>query len=280
MSWVSGKALGALLGAALGIALHSELLVIVFVLIGLGIGHQVDARDERRAAGDEMLFREWQRDPELIPATGNASTPEPESREEIDSQDRSQRAVPLCNLFIAVARADAPVVADEVREIREYFVRVRSFGPAELDRVRLALKDAIAAPPSVEDAAAPCREELSGRERVDYLDALYRVALADGDLNRAERDALKLSGNLLYVSEAEQLAVLHRHLGQALEHYAVLGLTPSATEEEIKSVFRKLAGQHHPDRVVQQGKPAVDEAGEQFRRIKTAYEEIRIRRGF
>lgn len=47
--------------------------------------------------------------------------------------------------------------------------------------------------------------------------------------------------------------------------YQVLGLSPGASEEEVKRAYRKLAMKHHPDR-------GGDEA--EFKRIKEAYESI------
>jgi len=47
-----------------------------------------------------------------------------------------------------------------------------------------------------------------------------------------------------------------------MKHYQSLGLKFDATQEEIKSAFRRLAGVHHPDRG---GSPEV------FRRIQAAY---------
>lgn len=48
-------------------------------------------------------------------------------------------------------------------------------------------------------------------------------------------------------------------------HYQSLGLKFDATQDEIKSAYRRLAGVHHPDRG---GAPEV------FRRIQAAYEAI------
>jgi curved DNA-binding protein CbpA len=50
-----------------------------------------------------------------------------------------------------------------------------------------------------------------------------------------------------------------------MQHYQSLGLKFDATQEEIKSAYRRLAGAHHPDRG---GSPEV------FRRIQAAYEAI------
>lgn len=48
-------------------------------------------------------------------------------------------------------------------------------------------------------------------------------------------------------------------------YYKILGITPGATEEEVKKAYRKMAMKHHPDR-------GGDEA--EFKRIKEAYEAL------
>lgn len=50
-----------------------------------------------------------------------------------------------------------------------------------------------------------------------------------------------------------------------MNHYKTLGLSPGATEEEIKKAYRKMAMKHHPDR-------GGDET--EFKRIKEAYEAL------
>ena len=49
--------------------------------------------------------------------------------------------------------------------------------------------------------------------------------------------------------------------------YEVLGLTPQATDEEVKSAFRKLASRHHPDK-----NPGDAAAPERFKEINAAYQ--------
>lgn len=48
-------------------------------------------------------------------------------------------------------------------------------------------------------------------------------------------------------------------------HYSALGLTPTATELQIKQAYRRLAQKHHPDRG---GDPAA------FQKVTKAYETL------
>ena len=52
--------------------------------------------------------------------------------------------------------------------------------------------------------------------------------------------------------------------------YKVLGVSPNATDEEIKQAYRRLAKQYHPDR-----NPGDAEAAKKMQRINAAYEQIK-----
>ena len=63
------------------------------------------------------------------------------------------------------------------------------------------------------------------------------------------------------------------HLGTGIKHYAVLGLTDSASDDDIRSAFRKLASDNHPDRAKGEA------AAARFREVNDAYQELRKLRG-
>ena len=58
--------------------------------------------------------------------------------------------------------------------------------------------------------------------------------------------------------------------------YQVLGVSPSATDEQIKSAYRELARKYHPDNYV--NNPLADLAQEKMKEINEAYDQIQRQR--
>ena len=56
--------------------------------------------------------------------------------------------------------------------------------------------------------------------------------------------------------------------------YAILGLQPNATAEEVKQAYRNMAKKYHPDRVITEDAAIKKGAEEKFKQVQEAYELI------
>ncbi|HEY0181119.1 MAG TPA: co-chaperone DjlA [Dokdonella sp.] len=65
----------------------------------------------------------------------------------------------------------------------------------------------------------------------------------------------------------------------AVDPYAVLGLSRSAADREIKQAYRRLMSQHHPDKLGDVPDELKRRAEERAREINAAYERIKAERG-
>ena len=54
--------------------------------------------------------------------------------------------------------------------------------------------------------------------------------------------------------------------------YGVLGISPNASDDEVKTAYRELARKYHPDNY--QGNPLADLAGDKMKEINQAYDQI------
>jgi len=70
--------------------------------------------------------------------------------------------------------------------------------------------------------------------------------------------------------------------GNVDDAYAILNLSPRASNEEIKQAYRRLTSMHHPDKLVAKGLPEemLKIAEDKTREIRVAYERIRAIRNF
>lgn len=60
--------------------------------------------------------------------------------------------------------------------------------------------------------------------------------------------------------------------------YRILGVSSSATDEEVKKAYRKMALENHPDKVSHLGEDIRKAAEEKFTQINVAYEKIKKQR--
>jgi hypothetical protein len=61
--------------------------------------------------------------------------------------------------------------------------------------------------------------------------------------------------------------------------YAILGVPPRASDEELEQAYRRRMSEYHPDRVASAAKEIRDMADQRAREINQAYDRIKRERG-
>ena len=68
-------------------------------------------------------------------------------------------------------------------------------------------------------------------------------------------------------------------MAEKRDYYEVLGVSKTATPEEIKKAYRKMAIKYHPDKVATLGEDVQKAVEEKFKAVNQAYEAICRERG-
>lgn len=216
---------------------------------------------------------------------------------------RSQFSDATFAVMGALCKADGVVSRDEIRAVEAMFVRLHF---SEEQKVAAKAAFSRGKTPGFDLDAEVTRFAQSARGNGIlvqlFLQLQFAAVAADGQVHPVEREMLVRIARLLGLSEQHvaQLEALLRAASSAPsdgeaaapnrvpsrdrlnDAYTALGLTPEATEAEIKRAYRKMISETHPDKLASQGLPQAmrELAEERAREINVAYELIKRARNF
>lgn len=131
----------------------------------------------------------------------------------------------------------------------------------------------------IQEACAQMRMAMPEEHRMQLLAFLMDIAKADGRVDDTEIAALRSVADGLGLPQSvfDQMFALG---GNSLDDaYKVLGLSPEATDEEVRNAYRSLVRKHHPDRVATLGDDVKEAAKKKMQEINDAKERIYKARG-
>lgn len=132
---------------------------------------------------------------------------------------------------------------------------------------------------TVADCCRQIAANMDYSQRLQLLNFLVLISQADGSVHEDEITALKECAAWMRMSQADVDSMLNLRSDSLDDAYKVLGVSPSATDDEVRRAYRKLALQHHPDRVAALGEDIRRAAEKKFQKINEAKERIYKARG-
>ena len=208
----------------------------------------------------------------------------------------------LMVLMAAVMKADGNVRQSELNYVKRFLLK--NFGEDKAKDMLIVLRDIVKKDIPVSDVCSQIKVNTDYSTRYQMFDFLYGLAGADHDFAAEEINILRTIAVNLGISETDYSSVRYRHTsgyqggsqsqggyqrqGQRTssddsrfkpDPYKVLGITSSATDEEVRKAYRRLAMKYHPDKVESLGEEFKKNAEAQFRQINEAYEAIKTARG-
>ena len=188
-----------------------------------------------------------------------------------------------------IIRADGKVMHSEMECVRS-FLR-SNFGEQAVtegnqillnlfeERKRMEQTDKMAFRNMIYDCGAQIAANMSYEQRLQLLNFLVMIAKSDGNVCDAEIQALREVAAAMQMS-TDVIDSMLNLTGDSLEDaYKVLEVSPTATDQEVRTAYRKLVLKHHPDKVAALGEDIRKAAEVKMQQINAAKERIYAARG-
>ncbi len=193
-----------------------------------------------------------------------------------------------------LAKADGRVSEQEIQAARSVMYHMRLSPEQVQDAIRL-FTEGKQPGFSLETALDQLRRSV-GRHKAlvtAFLEIQVQAAAADGNISAPRRQVLweicqRLGVSRVDLAQIEALVFAQRQGQRAAADssnglrraYQVLGVEPDSSDKVVKTAYRRLMNQHHPDKLIARGLPEemMQDSKDKIREIRGAYDAIKASR--
>ena len=218
----------------------------------------------------------------------------------VNQGQRNSFLISLLVLSAAVIKADGKTTSQELATLRSFFSR--NFGPQAGNEAEEIVKELLDKDFNLYEVCTQVRSRMNYSRRLQLFHYLVSLGACDGLLQR-EVDILETIATYIGLSKGEVDSIFAQfrygsggnrgysgnggnesyrngnNTSNSENNYKILGITPNATNDEVKKAYRKMAVKYHPDKVATLGEDVQKAAEEKFKVISQAYQAICKERG-
>lgn len=187
-------------------------------------------------------------------------------------------AIAVLVLIAKVLKADDRILKSEIEYVKQYFIQ--GFGAESAQAMMVLLKNLLEQDYYVYEVAPQINRHLQMAEKLQLLHVLFGISAADGEIDQREIDVIADIARQLKISTNDFNAIQAQFIKNNGQAFQILEIDSSATEDEIKKAYHRMAARFHPDKVSHLGPDFQKMAEEKFKAINQAYQDIRSQRGF
>lgn len=174
-------------------------------------------------------------------------------------------------------KADKQMLKSELDYVKQFLSK--QFNRNQVQDFMTLFKDIIKQDYPLRDVCRQIVRSMDHSSRLELIHVLFGLSKADGHVHPDEVKVIHTLARYLNVNNNDFNSIQAMFFKDTLSDYKILGLDSSATDNEVKKTYRKMAAKYHPDKVAHLGEDLKNLAEEKFKSLNDAYQNIKKERG-
>lgn len=176
-------------------------------------------------------------------------------------------------LLAKVMKADGKLLRSELDYVKNFLKQ--QFGVQQAKELMMVFKEILDQDYPLRDVCRQIQRSMDHPSRLELIHILYGLSASDGDVHEKEVHVIQSIANYLNINKNDYESIKAVFAKDSEAPYRLLEIDPSASGQEVKKAYRKMANKYHPDKVSHLGKEMQDLAKEKFIAVNDAYQQIK-----